>query len=117
MSASDDPLHFSTGASSNIGSLRFASVVSSLGATFAGPGASDLESYHTQDEREEEGEGISMESLRTRAWTGSDASEAGPSSRRDARSTPSSGATLVSDDAKEASDDPVRIDNIDAVAY
>ena len=95
MNASDDPLHFSTGASSNIGSLRFASVVSSLGATFAGPGGggSDFESYHTQDELGE-GEGISMESLRTRAWAGSDESEAGPSSRRDARSTPSSGATL-----------------------
>ena len=99
MNASDDPLHFSTGASSSIGPLRFASVV------FAGPGGggSDFESYHTQDELGEEGEGISMESLRTRAWTGSDESEAGPSSRREARSTPSSGATLVvSDDANES---------------
>ncbi|RPD55658.1 hypothetical protein L227DRAFT_656701 [Lentinus tigrinus ALCF2SS1-6] len=110
MASSDDPLHFSTGASSNIGSLRFASVVSSLGATISGPGGSDdsdLESCETEDGIRLES--ISKSAVHRRTWTNSDESEAGPSttpcgpSQRDARSTPSSGATLVAtDDAGES---------------
>ncbi|TFK81921.1 hypothetical protein K466DRAFT_604094 [Polyporus arcularius HHB13444] len=102
MIASDDPLHFST---SNVGSLRFVSVVTSLGVTFSGPGASelDLESESSEQCRRE-GEledGICLEDMPTthrHTWTCSDEFEAGPS-QRDARSTPSSGATMIVKDA------------------
>ncbi|KAI0696558.1 hypothetical protein C8T65DRAFT_32373 [Cerioporus squamosus] len=102
MIASDDPLHFSTGVSSNIGSLRFASVVTSLGASFSGPGASGIESESDKGTYQEGlGDGMRLEdvsAMRTGCTgctrTFSDEPEAGPS-QQDARSTPSSGATLV----------------------
>ncbi|RDX52918.1 hypothetical protein OH76DRAFT_134940 [Lentinus brumalis] len=104
MVPSDDLLHFSTAASSNTGSLRFASVVSSLGATFSSLGVSesDIESEEGTCEGELE-DGTCMENISAThrgTWSCEDDCSAG-TSQRDARSTPSPGATLVVVDAHD----------------
>lgn len=104
MVPSDDLMQFSTAASSNTGSLRFASVVSSLGATFSSLGVSesDIESEEGTCEGELE-DGTCMEDISAThrgTWSCEDDCSAG-TSQLDARSTPSPGATLVVVDAHD----------------